>query len=382
MNYGKIIERNGNEYFDPENGESPLGLGLKVTPNSMTLATDTLAMNQPLLSKKEALERILRSDWTDGVQEFDGSFNGYQNGYGSCAGYAIGNAGNKAIVQQGFPRIELSGDYQYSRVNDGRDNGSGLKENMDSFMLNGCCTTKHVKLGQIYRNQYDTAAADAEAAMLRGWELFATPDEQSIITALVAKMKVIIAIHVDRNWRKFDSRGVLYENNGVGNHCEHLDAIRYNNQSGVFEFRKGSSHGRNYGEDSYCWVTFENNLKTASRYHVFYALGSMRVSEKLHIFGQGNQDDNPSPSPSPLPADELSIICYTSTSCKWCVQWKNEVAPQAEREGWKIEYRNPNQNEGFPGGGIPYFKINVRGNVIDRRGFISWQELKNLDTVR
>lgn len=381
MSNGRIINRDGNEYFDPENGESPLGLGLQVTPNSMTLATDTLAMSQPLLSKRDALERILRDDWTDGVQEFDESFTTYQNGFGSCAGYAVASAGTKTIVQQGFPRIDLSGDYQYSRVNGGRDNGSGLKENMDSFMANGCATTQTVKLGEIYRNKYDTAKADVEAALFRGWELFATPDEQSIITALAMKMKVIIAIHVDRNWRKFDSRGMLRENNGVGNHCEHLDAIRYNDRAGRFEFRKATSHGKNYGEGGYCWVTFEDNLKTASRYHVFYALGAMRLSSRLNILGENNFDINPEPEP----AQDLSIVCYTSNSCGWCTKWKSEVAPLAVQNGWKIEYRNTSiqsEREGFPGGGVPFFKINVFGNVVDRRGFISWQELQNMTTVR
>lgn len=373
MSHGKVVNIDGQEYFDPENGDSPLGLGLQITPNSMTLACDTLALNQPLLSKQEVLERISRSDWTDGVQEFDRTFTTYQNGYGSCAGYAIASAGTKTIVQQGFPRIDLSGDYQYSRVNGNRDQGSGLKENMDSFMQNGCATAQTVKLGQIFRRQYDTAKADAEALLFRGWELFATQDEQSVITALTMKMKVIIAIHVDRNWRKFDSRGMLAENNGVGNHCEHLDAIRYNSQTGVFEFRKATSHGVSYGDGGYCWVTFDRNLKTASRYHLFYAIGSLRLSNRLNILGENNFDVRPQPSPAP--ASDLKIVCFTSASCGWCTKWKNEVGPIAQQEGWEVEYRDAS-------GSVPRFEIHVHGNMVQRTGFISWAELKNMTTVR
>jgi hypothetical protein len=367
-----IVVIDGQEYVETDYAPL-LGLGLHV-PRQRVMACDSLATSKPLLSIDEIKRIITSSEWEFGQKYFDSSFITYQNGYGSCASYAISGAGTKSRVFQGFPRIDLSGDYMYSLVNGNRDRGSGLQENMEAMMRRGCATAKTVKLGQIYRSKYDTKVADAEALRFRGHEMFAVPDEQSVATALALKMQVIIAIHVDRNWRKFDSDDVLAECNGMGNHCEHLDDIRWSAKHGRLEFRKATSHGKDYSGDGYCWTTWDLHFKTTSRYHMFYTCPSLIVDPEINLYDIPTDDSNPSPEPFPMV--DLSIVMHSRSGCMWCDRWKSEVAPQAESAGWKISY------ESGASGPVPRFTINVKGNLIERTGFISWQELQNLNTVR
>lgn len=307
--------------------------------------------------------------------ENDHSYIAESIGVHNCAAYAVSGAGTKTRVQQGFPRIDLSGDYMYSLVNDNRDRGAGLQEVMNAMMTRGCATRELVKLGDIYRNKYNTDVADKQALRFRGHEMFATPDEQSLATALALKMQVIIAIHVTRRWREFDADDVLAECNGMGNHCEHLDDIRWNAKKGRLEYRKATSHGKDYSGDGYCWTAWDLHYKTTSRYHMFYTCPSLIVDPEIDLYNMDGSGPSPSPSPDPVPS-ELSITMATRDNCGHCSRWKSEVAPLATQAGWKIDYENG------AGGAVPRFKINVKGNIIERTGFISWQELQNLNTVR
>ena len=235
-----IVVEGGQEYVETEDGRYGLGLHFEEVK---TQAFPTLASAQELMSRQEVIDLIESEDWNFGRAHFDDSYLTNQNGYGSCAGYAAASALTKARVLGGQERVNLSGDYAYSLVNRGRDNGSGLANNMRAMVKNGYASKETVPLGGIYPRKYNKAVADAEARRFRAHEPYALPDEQSFVNALATKKVSVHAIHVGRNWRRLDG-DVLIGNKGVGNHSEHCDDIRYNRRKGRFEFRNGSSHKR------------------------------------------------------------------------------------------------------------------------------------------
>lgn len=265
MSTNKIINRDGQEFVEIDDHE--FGLGLQV-PTARPVPRQTLASMSPLPSYDDLKKIVQSEEFSFGRSMFDTSWITNQNGYGSCAGYGAASALAKSRVIGGQERVDLSGDYAYSRTNGGRDRGSMLDDNMRSLVENGCATKATVPLGGIYRNKYNAQKADAEAKRFRAHEPWGTPDEHAIVAALVMKMPVVIAIHVGSKWRQYDKDGVLIGNDGPGNHCEHLDDVRYNVTKGRFEFREGSSHNI-----PYFW-THWGHYKTTSRYHMFYAVPS------------------------------------------------------------------------------------------------------------
>lgn len=265
----RVIDIDGNQFV--EMNRETFGLGL-IVPDRLTLAYPTLAtsLGDGLPSMQEIRDGVRSLDWSFGEEMFDDTWITNQNGYGSCAGYGASSALAKARVIGGQKRVDLSGDYQYSLVNDGRDQGSGLEENMRSLVKNGCATKATVPLGGIYPSKYSKAKADAEAKRFKAHEPWATPDEHSVAAALYMRMPVVMAIQVTSRWREVDRNNILAPSgSGKGNHCEHLDDIKWSDEMGCFLYRKASSH-----KIPYCWTTWERHYKVTSRYHMFYAVPS------------------------------------------------------------------------------------------------------------
>ena len=349
-----IITDDGQTFVETEYGR--LGLGLQLPP-TRALKFDTLASKIPLMDMSIVREVISRTDFEFGQALFDSEWITYQNGFGACAAWGGASALDKMQFMDGQPRAWLSGDYLYSLVNGGRDRGAMLDDVMEALMNNGVCTAKTVPLGDIYPSMYDKAVADAEAKRWRGHELYAVPDEQSMATALAMRMPVVIAIHVTRRWRQFDSDDVLAECNGVGNHCEHLDDIRYSTKHGRLEYRKATSHGKDYSGDGYCWTAWDLHYKQASRNHVFYAVaGATKDPQGDHPPRPGG-DSAPSPSPTIKPR----LTMFTRNGCGYCSIWKEQVKPGVVAAGIEVIEQNGS-------GAVPQFELAVNGKTESHRG--------------
>ncbi|MEL7263864.1 MAG: C1 family peptidase [Planctomycetota bacterium] len=366
MSAANIIERDGQTFVETDYTESPLGLGLQM-PSIKPMSFRSLADGIALLSMDEIRELVSSSDFAFGRQWFDSNWITYQNGYGSCAAYAGASALEKAQFLSRGVRTPLSGDYLYSLVNGGRDRGSMLDDNMNAILINGVCRRETVKLGEIRRRSYDTRKADAEAKRNRGHELFAIPDEQSMATALAMRIPVVIAIHVTRRWRSFDRDDVLAECNGPGNHSEHCDDITYSRKRGCLMYRKATSHGKQYSGDGYCWTTWADHYRTASRYHQFYAVPSAKVDPDGD--NPPTPDGDSRPSPSPEPSNDVMITMHTRSGCGWCDRWKNEVMPQVQGRGWIVEIQ-----EGASGP-VPRFTLSANGQTESKTGFWPFGDL-------
>lgn len=352
------------EYVETE--DELFGLGLRI-PKMKTQAFPSLANFQPALPMSDIRRIVESQEFEFGRKWFDSSWITYQNGYGSCAAHGATTPLSKVRHMSGQKRIELSPEYLYGLVNDGRDQGAMLDDVMHAIMNNGVCLRETVPMDQIFRKQQNTTKADKEALRFRGHECYATPEEQSLATALaVLKVPVVIAIHVTNDWRKFDADDVLSSrNDGPGNHCEHVDDIKYDNKRGCFLYRKATSHGKNYSDDGYCWITWEDHLKTPSRYHQFYTVPSAI---------QDPQGDNPAGSEvdDAKPLDTPTITVQKSESCVWCVRWMETEYQKCIDAGYKV------MNGMIPGGsGIPKFKVRVNGEEHVQVGFWKFEDIAN-----
>lgn len=357
----RVIYTDGRNFVETD--YALLGLGLNV-PDRRPPALNSIADALGVLTFDDIRKIVESSEFAFGRQLFDSSWITFQNGYGSCAGYGGASSFGKARYMQGHPRIDFSGDYLYSLVNRGRDMGSGLENNMRALLDKGVCTAATVPLGGIYPSKYDKQTADAEAARYRGHELYAVPDEQSMATALAMRLPVVMAIHVTNRWRQFDGDDVLAPCNGVGNHCEHLDDIKWDAKRGCFLYRKATSHGKDYSDDGYCWTLWEDHYKQTSRNHMFYAV-SASIDDK--------QGDNPpvidGAQPEPQPVNKVSIEMGSRSNCGWCSKWKSEVKPVLERLGWSV-------SEVTESGSVPFFRLTVGTETKSFAGFQTAERLR------
>lgn len=357
-----VFVKDEQEFVEFEGYE--FGLGLHV-PESKVLTASAVTPSLPALSIQDIREIVSSEEFQFGRAWFDTSWVTNQNGHGSCASFGGSSALAKARVLGGQPRVDLSGDYLYSLVNGGRDRGSMLDDNMEAIIKNGVCKRSTVKLGQIYRSKYNTEKADKEAKRFRGHELHAVRNEMELATQLTLGNPVVIAIHVTRNWRQFDGQDVLAPANGVGNHCEHLDDIRYNKKRGRLEYRKATSHGKSYSDDGYCWTYWDGHYKQTSKYHMFYAVPAAILDpegEEDHFEGEQDQDTE-----GPL------IEVVSSGGCGACITWKKKELPRVKAAGYRVEYVDPVL---IPGRFVPRFRLTVGEKTKDNVGYWKFDEIK------
>lgn len=357
MNCETYVE-DGVEYI--ESGAERFALGLN--PDEY-IPCRSLGEHIPILSETEIKRRVTERKFKFGRDHFDGEWTFNQNGYGKCAASGATSGCEKANYIKTGKRVRLSDDYLYSRVNGNRDRGSTLSENRQQIMSGGICLRETVKPGEIYRRQYNTAKADKEALRFRAMECFTVNSAQEVWTALLNKCIVVIAIHVGRNWRRFDRNGVLIGDRGPGNHCEHLDDLRLNPDTGELEGRKASSHGLSYGEDGFCWVK-PWHFMTVHSSHQKYAIPTMHddpLGDNPFNYGQINDD--------PLPQAKLTVMSNRAT-CHWCAKWEDNELSKVEALGIEVAKGS------LPGRGIPRFRLDVGGRAVEHAGYWRVSEIE------
>lgn len=360
-----VVLQNGVEYCETQDSRHALGLNPDTDPPRLK----SLVSTRELPSWDELKKLVQSEDFGFGRHHFDASWTKDQNGWGKCASSAATYAVEKARHIRGQRRIELSDDYLYSLVNDGRDQGSTLGENMRAITNRGIATRATIGEGQINRRRHNTAKGDKEALRFRSHEAFTVNSEQEMVTALANGIPVVIAIHVGRNWQRFDSDGVLIGDRGVGNHSEHCDDVRYSTKKGRWEFRKHSSHGRRYGDGGFCWIHW----------------GHLRVHESHQKYAVPAAIDDPSgdnPFESEFHDEPLAKAKLTykgSAGCHWCVKWKQNDEVRVKAGGVDVVSGE------VPGRGVPRFRLEVGGRTQEKIGYWSadqiLREVANLQTA-
>lgn len=223
----------------------------------------------PILAREQILEMVTDPFWVKAQDVFGDTWIKDQDGVGACAGYAAASALERARYKRGQPFLELSGDGIYAAVNGGRDQGSGLENNMRWLRDNGIPPASMVPRHEYRKNKIPNAAYE-EGKRFRGFECFALTSEIELASALVCGFSVAIACHAGNGGRSPD--GLIDWTNGVGNHSVVCDDLRYRQNS--FEFQIANSWGLRWGERGRGWLQWNRHLSNPVRNHMFYAIRS------------------------------------------------------------------------------------------------------------
>lgn len=367
----EIIIEDGKEMIVSPDGERH-ALGLMPDPNPPRLSafSDSAAS---LPSRSQLISYIESDEYqrnVGGAAYYDSTWTKNQNGWGKCASSAGTYLVEKARHRGGQARIELSDDYLYSLVNGGRDQGSTLGENLRAIMARGIASRHAVAEGKIYRGRYDNANADKDALRFRGHEGIGINSEHEAVACLVAGHAFAFAIHVGRNWKRFDSRGVLIGDRGMGNHSEHADHVRYNRQTGQFEFRGHSSHGKSQGEGGFYWCLWDKHLNSVHNSHQKYTIPNA-IQDPLGESPLSDGESFDDRQPEPIATAKLTVA--SNEFCRWCKIWNEKDRPIIQAAG--IDIRSGD----VPGSGVPRFRLDVGGNTQDKIGY--WEADKILRQV-
>jgi len=245
-------------------------LGCLIAPQT-TASMPVYEVSQKMLSSSE-IKDIAQSGKMSGPRRFPGKdWIKNQRFHGSCNGFAEAMGATRARVARGLPRIDLSGAYAYSLMNDGRDNGSSLADGRINVAKMGICTEALVGWDQIYRNRYDTAKADAEAARFKGFEVFAAATREGWYSGLAQGFIGVGAVHVGRTFVSVNSSGVAGIDNGPGNHSIGVEGLIWD--GGLVE-TAWNHWDVTYGVEGRMNLLWDHHQQTFG-YHEHYLISAM-----------------------------------------------------------------------------------------------------------
>ena len=152
----------------------------------------------------------------------------------------------------------------------------------------------------------------------------------------------------------------------MGNHSEHADHVRYNRQSGQFEFRGHSSHGTSQGEGGFYWCLWGKHLDSVHSSHQKYTIPNA-IADPLgdSPFRDGEQFDDQQDQD----ADAPTITVKSNEFCSWCKKWNQNDRPVLLDAGFVIRAGE------VPGSGVPRFRLEVAGQSKENVGYWSADEI-------
>lgn len=243
-------------------------MGTLLPPQGMVSAFPVYEDTQRMFTAAE-IEDLARSGTISGKARFpDDNWIKDQKSHGSCNGFASAMCLSRARVLRGLARVDLSGAYSYSRMNGGRDQGSALEDGMKNMQQYGICPESLASWDQIYRNSYDTAKADAEAARFKGFECFAARTKEGWYSGLAAGFVGVCAVHVANAFMRVDGSGIAGVDNGPGNHAVHTEGLSWRGmvvEDGV------NSWNLTYGVRGRMGMVWAHHAQTFG-YHVHYLI--------------------------------------------------------------------------------------------------------------
>ncbi len=191
--------------------------------------------------------------------------------YGSCNGHALAGVGARQRYRRGERDGKLfSGAYSYAKMNNHRDNGSVIGDDIEVCQMYGFCWLSLVPANQIYPEQ-QPPNADTEAAKNKGldcYRLVGTFQEklQALQTALAGPNSAIVAVHADDDFLKVNSFGISGVDAGPGNHAVLLDDLRWTGSQFLYDM--ANSWGTRYGQDGRGYLTEQHFVETFRNHEV------------------------------------------------------------------------------------------------------------------
>ena len=286
---GDIIETKAGELDEtigPEGNRIKLGL-LPPDATSPPQVFSRVESAMPLLDS-DAIKGIVTSAYRIPSREIWGpAYIKDQDGRGACQGYASASCIEKIRDLGGQDFVPLSGDFAYSLVNGGRDQGSQLINGFRAALEVGYCPEDTPGLVRWeYRKSRMPQSAFEAAKRFRGFEGFICETEQEFASALAYGWIGVVAVHVSGNYNRLDRYGVSRGGNGVGNHAVCVDDIVWDAELGQFKYDSPNSWKTSWGDNGRCYYLFDQHFKRTIQTHKFYVFPSASVDP------QGN---NPPP---------------------------------------------------------------------------------------
>lgn len=245
------------------------GTGLILPQNKLSAFKD-YEVSAPMATVDELIAAGKSKEYL-GSKEFDATFIKNQRNYGSCQGFMTAAMSTRARIRRGLPRLDLSGAYVYSLCNGGRDQGSLLEDGMKICQENGVASESTVPWDKVFRNRYDTAKADAEAADNKMFECYVIRSEVELFSAMLYGFDVGVCVHADNGFMKLDSRGVAQGGNGPGNHAVAGDGFWWDGELILDGY---NSWDTTYGRDGRMGLTWKQHFSHTTRYSIYYAIRS------------------------------------------------------------------------------------------------------------
>ena len=247
-----------------------VGLGLQMPTPGFVSALPVYADVGPMLTRQQ-IEDIARSGTMRGRDRFDSSYIKDQKSHGSCNGFAGAAALTRARVRRGLPRIDLSGAYLYSLINDNVDRGSLLDRGMMALLARGCAAETTVGWAGIFRSLYETRVADAEAARMKAFECYQVNDEGMLWSGLASGFDAVVAVHADAGFMKLDANGVAGGGQGGGNHAVGVSGLWWDRELIADAY---NSWGLSYGDQGRMGLTWDRHFRPTHQNHAFYLIRS------------------------------------------------------------------------------------------------------------
>jgi hypothetical protein len=220
---------------------------------------------------RSTLVRLAKSPIATGRTLFPSGWIMNQGSYGSCNGWAAAAALRRARRRCGHKDAVLSGSYVYSLINGNRDNGSMLDDGMKVITNEGVATVDLVSPSQIYRKQYDTAAADRQAKRFKAFECYRVETIDQLWTALALGWDCVVVVQAGNNFSKLDSNGIAGYSRGSGNHAVGADGLLW--AGGEIVADGWNQWGLQYGDRGRMLLTARSFEQTIG-VHSFYAIRS------------------------------------------------------------------------------------------------------------
>lgn len=277
---GDVIETKAgecDEVIGPEGNRIKLGL---LPPDAMSPPQlfSRMVARMGLLTL-EQIKGVVTSETRTPAREIWGpSYVKDQDGRGACQGYASAACVEKIRDLGGQDFIPLSGDFAYSLVNGGRDQGSQLINGFKAAIDYGYCPEDTPGLVRWeYRKSRMPQQTFEAAKRFRGFEGFVCENEQEFASALAHGCIGVVAVHVAGNYSRLDANGVSRGGNGVGNHAVCVDDVVWDARLGKLKYDSPNSWKTNWGDNGRCYYLFDQHFQRTIKTHKFYVFPAASV---------------------------------------------------------------------------------------------------------
>ena len=264
MSYA-IIQRRANTY----------ATGLK-TPKKRVCSAKPLPVQK--FSSDDIRGMLCDSDRLAARDQFGPEFCIDQGPLGQCNGVAACSALQRAFIRNGLkdcPR--LSSNWLYAQINGGRDNGSMLDDGMKQLQL-GVPRWKPGHERKYKKREFTKSDNDA-AGEFRSLECYGVETETELATGLALGFTAVVAVHVTNSWFKMNSKNIVNESNGVGNHAVVIDDCSIDEKTGAFLFDHVGSWGPNLHDHGRAFLTWDDHLSGPISNHFFYLVRATRLDD-------------------------------------------------------------------------------------------------------